>query len=119
MRNVKQFFRPTEKKSLFLNNDVQVGDSNNLPSNVSRRSLITYYSINYFLNKNYYNFLMQKNVHGFIFSVEKKSIPTGKIKVQRSVEFINYHPAESNVIIKLESKMIWLADVYYCVFFND
>ena len=73
MRNVKQFFRPTEKQSLFLNPDVQVGDSNNLPLNVSRRSLIKYYSINYFLHKNYYNFLMQKKKFMILFFLLKKN----------------------------------------------
>ena len=55
----------------------------------------------------------------FILSVGKKLIPNGKVKVQGSVELINYQPPESNVILELESRRIWLTDVYHCVFFND
>ena len=32
---------------------------------------------------------------------------------------VNYQPAESSVIIELESRRIWLTDVYFCVVFNN
>ena len=35
------------------------------------------------------------------------------------MELISYQPAESNIIIELENRRIWLNDVYTCVFFND
>ena len=60
-----------------------------------------------------------KTVDDFIFSVERKFVTNGKVKVQGSVELINYQPAESDVIIELESRRIWLTNVYTCVFFND
>lgn len=31
---------------------------------------------------------------------------------------VNYQPAETNEIIELESRRIWLTDVYAFVFFN-
>ena len=41
----------TQKKNhCYLNKYAQVGGSNNFPLNISKRSLITYYSINYFLH---------------------------------------------------------------------
>lgn len=60
-----------------------------------------------------------KTVDDFIFSVERKFVFNGKVKVQGSMELISYQPAESNIIIELENRRIWLNDVYTCVFFND
>lgn len=60
VRNVKQFFRAAGKKITFLNHYDWFGDSNNFLLNISSRGLITCYSINYFLHKNYYNFFDPK-----------------------------------------------------------
>lgn len=41
------------------------------------------------------------------------------MKVQESVEIINYQPAdEIDQLIELESRRTWLTDVYTCVYFN-
>ena len=81
--------------------------------------MITYYSINYFLHKNYYDFYdAKKTVNYFIFSVENKFASNGKVNVQGSMELINYQPAKTDQIIELESKRTWLTDVYACVFFK-
>ena len=55
-----------------------------------------------------------KTVDDFIFSVEKNLLlmADGTFKVQGSVELINYQPTESNAIIELESRRIWLTVVY-------
>ena len=58
----------------------------------------------------------KRQVDDFIFFVKKNLVPNGKIKVQGSVELINHQPTESNVIIELESRRIWLTDIYCCVF---
>ena len=52
-----------------------------------------------------------------LFFLSKKFfVPNGQIKVEGSVEFIYYQPTELNVLIELESRRIWLTDVYYRVF---
>ena len=69
--------------------------SNNKPLNVSKRSLITYYSVNYFLHKNHYDFYYaEKTVNDFIFSAENKFVSRRKVSVQGSTELIKYQPAE-------------------------
>ena len=80
--------------------------SNNKPLNISKRSLITYYSIHYFLHKNHYDFYdAEKTENDFIFSVENKFISTRKVSIQGSMELINYQPAEeTDQIIELESR---------------
>ena len=64
---------------------------------------------------------MQKKAgDNFILSVVKKFVPNDKVKAEGSVELIINQSAESNVILELESRRIWLTDVYHCVFFfND
>ena len=107
-----------KKKSLFFI-ALQSGGLNSLPLNISKRSLITYYSINYFLHKNDHVFYdAKKTVNDFIFFVENKFVSNGKVNFQGSMELINYQPAETDQIIELESTRTWLTDVYTCVFFN-
>ena len=57
VKNVEKIVEAAEKKVIvfFLHYKQSVG-SNNKPLNVSKRSLITYYSVNYFLHKNHYDF---------------------------------------------------------------
>ena len=108
-----------KKNHCFLSHYQQSGGSNNLPLNISRRSLIMYYSINYLLHKNYYVFYdVKKTVNNFIFSAENNFVSNGKLNIQGSMELINYQPAEADQIIELESRRTWLTDVYMCVFFN-
>ena len=106
------------KKSLFFI-ALQSGGLNSLPLNISKRSLITYYLVNYFLHKNDHVFYdAKKTVNYFIFFVENKFVSNCKVNFQGSMELINYQPAETDQIIELESTRTWLTDVYTCVFFN-
>ena len=108
-----------KKNHCFLKHYVQSGGSNNFPWNILKRSIITYYSINFSLHKNYYDFYnAEKTVNDFSFSVEKKFAVSGKVALQGPMELINYQPAETDTKVKLEGKRTWLTDVYTCAFFN-
>ena len=86
---------------------------NNLPINALKRGPITYFSMNYSLHSNFYNlFNVEKTGDGFLEAVTQKFIPTDNVEVQVSIYLVNYQPAQSNVIIQLEDKRIWLTDVY-------
>ena len=58
------------------------------------------------MHKNYYDFFdAEKTVKEFNLSLENKFVSRGKIKVQGSVEIINYQPAdEIDQLIELESR---------------
>ena len=61
MTNVKKFLTATETKKIsFLQHYQQTGGSanaqNNLPISVLKRGPVTYFSINYSLHSNFYNF---------------------------------------------------------------
>ena len=49
--------------------------------------------------------------------MRNKFVVTDNVEVQGSLYLNNYQHAESDVIIELEHKRIWLTDVYCCVFF--
>lgn len=51
--------------------------------------------------------------------MKNKFVVTDNAEVQGSLYLNNYQLAESDVIIELEDKRIWLTDVYRCVFFNQ
>ena len=96
-------FKVVDKKNhYFLAHHKQVGGANNhLPINVSKRSIITYYSINFSLYKNFYDFCdAQKAMNDFALAFEKDFSPKNKVKNQASMELINYQPTD---IIELES----------------
>ena len=97
-----------EKNYYYLLHYQQSAGSNNLFLNISKWSVITYFSINYFFHKNSYNFYdaKKKTVNDFIFCVESKFVSNGKVNVQGPIELINYEPAETDEIIELESKRI-------------
>ena len=72
---VKFTFKVIDKKSpCFLAHHKQVrGANNHLSINVSRRSIITYYWINFSLHKNFSDFYnAQKTVDDFALFYEKK-----------------------------------------------
>ena len=50
--------------------------------------------------------IQKKTVNDFIFCVESKFVSNGNVNVQGCTELINYHPAETDEIIELESKRI-------------
>ena len=46
-------------------------------------------------------------------------VSNGKVNnIQGSMELTDYPPAETDIIIELESRRTWLTDVYTCIFFN-
>ena len=72
--------------------------------------------MNFSLHKNFYYFQdAQKTVDDFALAFEKIFSPSDKVKIQASMELINYQPTE---IIELESRKIWITDAYTHKFFN-
>lgn len=61
-------------------------------------------------------FLIEKIVEDFLSAFKRLFTSTKKSKVQGYIELINYHSSE---IIELESKRVWLNDVFTCRFFNQ
>ena len=107
-----------KKNHSFLVHRAQFGKANTfLPMNVLRRSIITYYSINFLLHKNSYHFHDAiKTVYDFELAFERVFNPRKKDRIQGSMELINYMPTDK---IELESRRIWITDVYECNFFNS
>lgn len=70
----------------------QLGGALTSPINILRTgNVLIIYSINYFLHKNSYNFYNAKEaIKKFISAVEEKFVPSDKIKVQGSINIINY-----------------------------
>ena len=81
---------------------------------ILRRSVITYYSINFSQHKNYNLNDAKKALDDFALAFERVFSPGKKVKIQVSMELINYQPTE---IIELESKRVWMTDVYIYVNF--
>ena len=78
MKSVKSSLAAVGKEITVLLNYSQSSGSNNLPLNILKRSLITYYLINYSLHKHYYDFYdVKKTVNDFILSVKNKFISSG------------------------------------------
>ena len=107
--------RVERKKILFLTYSKQSGGSQALPINTT---VLTVYSINYFIHRNSHNFYnASETVRKFVSAVEKNFVPGPRAKVQRSMEILNYQtPLEGS--IKRESKRTWLTKVFTCVHFN-
>ena len=79
--------------------------------------MITYYSINYFQHKNFYDFSdTEKIVDNFFRTFERSFVSNKKVKMYGYIELINYQPSE---IIELESKRVWLTDVFAGRYFNQ
>ena len=72
--------------------------------------MITYFSINYFQHRNFYDFFdTEKVVDSFLNVFERSFVSDKKVKFQGYTELINYQSTE---IIKIESKRVWLTDVF-------
>ena len=72
------------------------------------------------MHSNFYNFFdAEKIVDDFLEAVKQKFIPADNVEDQGSIYLVNYQPAQSNVIIELEDKRIWLTEVYRCVFLTN
>ena len=52
----------------------------------------------------------------FALFFEKKFYRSNKVKIQASMELMNYQPTE---IIELKIRRNWMTDVYTCKFFNE
>ena len=103
-----QFRNHRQKKnhSFLVHREQQVGGSTNqqLPLNILRRGVITYFSINCFQHKIFYNFFdVERVVEGFLNAFERSFFSDKKVKFQGYSELINYQAAE---IIELESKRV-------------
>ena len=108
MTNVKCNSEITDKKnhSFLVHREQQVGGSTNqqLPLNILRRGVISYFSINYFQHRNSYDFFdAEKSVDSFLNAFERSFVSNKKVKFQGYTELINYQPTE---IIELESKRV-------------
>ena len=117
----KLFSTCTEKSNhIFLQHYQQIGgdtSSSNHPIDIFKRGPITFFSINISAHSNSYNFFDgEKAIDNLIENVRQKFVTSNNVEVQGSVYLVNYQPAQSNVVIELEDKRIWLTDVYHCVF---
>ena len=78
--------------------------------NILRRGGITYFSINYFQHRNFYNFFdAEKIVDSFLNTFERSFVFDSKAKMHGYIDLINYQPTK---IIEVESKRVWLTDVF-------
>ena len=110
----------TKKRHQFLfHREQQVGVSANqqLLLNILRRGVISYFSINYFQHKHFYNFFdAEKVVDSFLSRFEKSFTPDKEVKFQGYTGLINYQLSE---IIELESERVWLTDLFAGKYFNE
>ena len=105
-----------KKNHCFLVHREQTGGSfDRLALNILKRRVITYYSLNYSQHKNCYDFF-DETVRDFLATFERCFVPTKKAMDQGYMELVNYQPTK---IIELESKRVWLTDVFTCKFFNQ
>ena len=82
-----------------------------LPVNILKRGPITYYSINFYQLKKFYDFFHEKIVDSFFNPVNNK-----KLKVQDYFKLRNYQQTETVV---LENTRVWLMNVYTGRYFNE
>ena len=98
----------TDKKrhNFLFHREQQVGCSANqqLLLNILRRGVISYFSINYFQHKYFYNFFDgEKVVDHFLSRSERSFTPDKEVKFQGYTELINYQLSET---IELESERV-------------
>ena len=96
--------RQRKNHSFLVHRERQVRGSLNqqLPLNILKRGLTTYYFINYFQHKNYYDFFdAEKVVEKFWGAFERSFVSDKKVRMQCYIELINYQSSE---LIELESK---------------
>ena len=116
-----QFRNHSQKKNhnFIFHREQQVGGSTNqqLLLNILRRGVITYFSINYYQHRTFYDFFdSEKIVDSFLNTLQRSSVPNKKVKSQGYIELINYEQAE---LIELESKRVWVTDVFTGKYFNQ
>ena len=88
-------YRQKKNRNFLFHRNQQTGGAINqqLPVNILKRGLITYYPINFYQHKNFYDFFDEKIVDRFFNSVKELFVPAcvgKKLKVQGYFEFKNY-----------------------------
>ena len=116
--NFKMFFQTCRKKNhCFLSHHKQVGGTKFTNKCFKKNDHHVLLKKNFFLHKKFYDFYdAQKIMNDFLLSFETKFSTGDKVKIQASMKLINYQPTE---IIDLDSKRIWMTDVYVYKFFNE
>ena len=119
MLNISFNLKITDKKnhSFLIHRQQHVGGSTKrLPLSRLRRGLITYFSINYFQHKNFYDFFnAEKSFDAFLNTFQGSFVPGEKVKFQGYIELIIFQSTER---IELESKRICLTEVFTGRYFN-
>ena len=87
-----------------------------LPINILKRGLITYYTISYDQHKNYYDFFNEQIVDNFLSPVYNKFNPDKNCKIQGYAEIINQQQGE---FIVVESTRVWLTNTFTAKHFNE
>ena len=79
--------------------------------------MTAYFFINYFQHRNFYDFFDAEKVDdSFLNAFEMCFVSNKKMKFQGYRELIHYQSAE---IIELESKRVWLTDVFTNKYLNQ
>ena len=101
----------------FLFHYNQVGYSRNqlLPINVVKRGPITYYSISFNQQREFYNFYEEQIVDDFLNSVYERFVTGKNFMFQGYFELINYQQTE---IVNLENTRVWLTNVFQGSHYN-
>ena len=83
-----------------------------------KRGPITYYSINFNQNKNFYHFFDEKTIDRFFNSVQGsfESVRGKEFNMQGYFELKHYHQTK---IIELENTRVWLTNVFVGRYFNE
>ena len=108
-----------KKNHMFLFHYGQMGGNRGngqLPVNILRRGLITYYTISYDQHKNFYDFFNERIVDDFLSSVYNKFNPDKDYKIQGYAEIINRQQGE---FIIAENTRVWLTNTYTAKYFNE
>ena len=87
-----------------------------LPLNVLKRGLATYFSINYNQHKKFYNFFEEQVVEDFLNSVYSRFVSDKEYKIQVYTEIINQQQGE---FVIAKSNRVWLTNTYTVCYLNN
>ena len=112
-----QFKNNRQKKNhnFLFHRHQQTGGAINqqLQANILKRGPITYYSINFYQHKNFYDFYNEKIFN----SVRELFVFEGKeLKIEGYFELKNYQQTEP---VELENTRVWLTNVFVGRYFNE
>ena len=112
-----------KKNHMFLSHyqqNQQIGGSlmnQQQPFNVLKRGPITYYSVNFYQHKYFYNFFDEGVIDSLFDSMKDSTVsPKNEFKMQGYAEIVNFQPTET---IELENLRLWVTNVYYGRYFNN